>query len=114
MPTWLGHPVSQAEYNRLRNHYEEQAFQRRPTQGTLCCPMIISDTQRPLQSMADGKIYDSKSQMRRHYKEAGVVEVGNDVPTKRATPSRDERERAKKARKASVGRALSRAGFGAA
>lgn len=113
MPTWLGLPVTRAEYDRLKARGEELAFQRKPTQGTLACPMIISDTQRPLQSMADGKIYDSKSEMRKGYKKCGVEEVGNDVPTKRAEPTRDEKNRAKKERQAAAGRALSQAGFGA-
>jgi len=76
-------------------------------------PFTISDSQKPLQSMADGKIYDSKSEMRKGYKRAGVIEVGNDVQTKRAAPSRDERERKARDRKAAAARALSRAGFGA-
>ncbi|MDE4274755.1 hypothetical protein PXK58_08910 [Phaeobacter gallaeciensis] len=113
MPTWLGQVVSQAEYDRLKAHYEERAFERRPTQGQLCAPMVISDGQKPIMSMTNGQIYDSKSQLRKEYRRAGVVEVGNDVQTKRAAPSRDERERRVKDRKASVGRALSRAGFGA-
>lgn len=32
-----------------------------------------------VRSMADGKFYDSKSTMRRHYKQAGVREIGNEV-----------------------------------
>lgn len=113
MPTWLGQTVSQAEYNKLKDEYTERAFQRQPSQGQLACPMIISDGQPHLMSMTNGKYYDSKSEMRKEYKRAGVVEVGNDVQWKRATPSRDERERVKKERKAAVGKALSQAGFGA-
>lgn len=114
MPLWLGIPVTQAEYDRHKARAEELAFQRQLSQGQLACPMIISDTQRPLQSMADGRVYDSKSEMRKGYKRAGVEEVGNDVPTKRAEPTRHEKERAKKERRASAARALSQAGFGAA
>jgi hypothetical protein len=32
-----------------------------------------------VQSMVDGKIYTSKSAMRRHYKETGHIEIGNDA-----------------------------------
>lgn len=42
---------------------------------------IISDTQQPLRNMADGRIYDSKSQFRAATKAAGCVELGNDAPT---------------------------------
>lgn len=113
MPTWLGEVVSQERYDRLKAEYEERWFQRQPKQGELACPMFISDTQRPLQSMADGKIYDSKSEMRKGYKRCGVEEVGNDVPTKRAEPTRYEKERAKKERRGAAARALSKMGFGA-
>lgn len=113
MPTWLGLPVSKAEYDRLKAHGEELAFQRQPRQGELACPMFIRDSQKPLMSMADGKIYDSKSEMRKGYKRAGVEEVGNDVPTKRAEPTRYEKERAKKERRGASARALSQMGFGA-
>ncbi|MDF9301614.1 hypothetical protein P5P81_03320 [Tritonibacter mobilis] len=113
MPTFLGQTVSQAEFQRLKAHYEEMAFQRRPAQGQLCAPMLISDCQNAVQSMTNGQVYDSKSELRKEYRRAGVIEVGNDVPTKRATPSRDERDQRKKARQASVGKALSQAGFGA-
>lgn len=41
--------------------------------------MIIGDTMESgVQSMVDGKIYTSKSAMRRHYKHTGHVEIGND------------------------------------
>lgn len=113
MPYWLGINVSDAEYARLKADGEELAFQRQGNQGQLSCPMIITDGQPHLQSMTNGKYYDSKSEMRKEYKRAGVVEVGNDVQFKKATPSRDERVRAKKERRASVGKALSQMGFGA-
>jgi hypothetical protein len=107
--TWL----EAAEFERRKAEYEERAFQRQASQGELCAPMVISDCQPHLQSQTNGKFYDSKSELRKEYRRAGVIEVGNDVPTKRATPSRDEREQRKKARRASVGKALSQAGFGA-
>ena len=43
-------------------------------------PYIISDTQAAFKSMADGKMYDSKSQYRRSLREQGYVEMGNDLP----------------------------------
>lgn len=39
---------------------------------------IISDTMAPIRSMADGKMYDSKSVYRSDLKARGLVEVGND------------------------------------
>jgi hypothetical protein len=50
----------------------------RPKRSDLPCPMIMSDTMEPVQSMLDGKMYDSKARLRRTYRDAGVVEVGND------------------------------------
>jgi hypothetical protein len=41
-------------------------------------PNYISDGLNGVQSMLDGRIYDSKSKLRATYKAAGVVEVGND------------------------------------
>lgn len=113
MPTWLGQTVSAAEYARLKAEYEERAFQRQPKQGELCVPMFIRDDQKPLMSMTNGRIYDSKSEMRKEYRRAGVVELGNDAPTERAKPSYMEKEAAARKRKAAVGKALSQAGFGA-
>jgi hypothetical protein len=42
------------------------------------CPRIAGDSMAPVQSMLDGKMYDSKSALRATYKAAGVTEVGND------------------------------------
>jgi hypothetical protein len=100
-------------YDAMRAEYEERAFQRRGNQGQLSAPMVILDGHKPVMSMTNGQMYDSKSALRAEYKRAGVVEVGNDVPMKKAAPSRDERDRVKKERRAAVGKALSKMGFGA-
>jgi hypothetical protein len=50
--------------------------------------MLISDSLPDLQSMVDGKRYDSKSALRASYKRRGVVELGNDAPTKPSSPPR--------------------------
>lgn len=107
--TWL----DASEYNRRMTDREERLFQKRCNQGELCAPMVIMDGMKPVKSMTDGKTYDSKSSIRAEYRRAGVVEVGNDVPMKRDNPSRDERDAGKKKRQAALGKALSRAGFGA-
>lgn len=108
--TWL----DPEEYDRRRAEYEERAFMRQGNQGELCAPMVLRDDMgKDIMSMTNGKFYDSKSELRKEYRRAGVIEVGNDVPMKKPAPSRDERDRAKKERKAAIGKALSRVGFGA-
>lgn len=81
----------------------------RPTHG-LSVPMVNFDTMNPVQSMTNGLYYDSKAALRAEYRRSGVVEVGNDVPEER--PQIDWAKQ-KKDRKATIGKALSRAGFGA-
>lgn len=104
--TW----VDPAEHKARMEYFEELAFMRQGNQGELCTPMVITDGQKPLQSMTNGKIYDSKSEMRKEYKRAGVVEVGNDTPKEK--PKVDWKAERKK-REASLGKALSYHGFGA-
>lgn len=41
-------------------------------------PQIITDTIDPFRSMADGKIYSSKSAYRRELRARGLVEIGNE------------------------------------
>ena len=41
-------------------------------------PFVHIDEMAPIESMVNGKIYDSKSALRAHYKAAGVIEKGND------------------------------------
>jgi hypothetical protein len=80
--------------------------------GNFPTPGVITDTMAPIQSMLDGKLYDSKAALRATYRAAGVNEVGNDSsvmdpkPVKKPKPD-------KKAIRASVERAFSRAGLGA-
>lgn len=65
-----------------------------PARSDLPCPLIMSDVMEPVQSMLDGKMYDSKSALRATYRAAGVIEVGNDpqrlVPRKK--PKIDRRQ----------------------
>lgn len=104
------------EWQRRMWAREDAAFARRANQGSLAAPMVISDSQggvRGVQSQADGQHYDSKSNMRRHYREAGVIEVGSDVPKTRfihgnrapADPHADRK------RADAIGRAFNRAGL---
>lgn len=72
--TWL----PRDEYERRKAEREERAFWRRSRQGELACPAVICDGMDAVQSQVDGRIYDSKSAIRAHYKQAGVIEVGNE------------------------------------
>ena len=53
---------------------------------------VISDTIDPFRSMADGRMYDSKSQYRRDLRARGLAEVGNDRIERRETPMPPVRE----------------------
>ncbi len=47
-------------------------------------PSIIRDAMEPVQSQADGRLYDSKSALRAAYRDQGYVELGNDAPRENA------------------------------
>lgn len=49
-----------------------------PKRSHLSAPMLIRDDMPPVKSMADGKIYTSKSAIRAGYKAGGFIEVGDD------------------------------------
>lgn len=49
-----------------------------PARSSLPCPRIMSDAMEPVQSMLDGKMYDSKSALRATYRANNCIEVGND------------------------------------
>lgn len=90
---------------------------RRPDEA-LSAPMVYSDVMEPVQSMLDGKMYDSKRALRATYLPSGnkegkyYTEVGNDPsitapkPFKKPKPDRAGIKEA-------VGKAFSRAGLGA-
>lgn len=79
--------------------------------SNLSSPNFISDTLDPVQSQLDGRIYDSKSRLRETYRNAGVVEVGNDSSVMNPVAKRPPRV-PRDDIKASVAKAFSRAGFG--
>lgn len=87
----------------------------------LAAPMIIRDSMDAVQSMLDGKMYDSKRKLRQTYREGGVIEVGDDKSytnpehMRRQAPAEIKRQKEKSRKKveAAVGKALSQAGFGA-
>lgn len=49
-----------------------------PKRSDLPFPMVVSDAMPPVQSYADGLMYDSKAAIRASYRRHGVTEVGND------------------------------------
>jgi hypothetical protein len=83
-----------------------------PKTSHLPSPMIIGDTMEAVQSMLDGKMYESKSALRRTYKQAGVNEVGNDSSIMNPKPKKKPKPNMK-AIGDSVEKAFARAGFGA-
>ena len=87
----------------------------------LAAPMVIRDSMDAVKSMLDGKMYESKRGLRQTYREAGVTEVGDDKSytdpeyMRRQAPAevKRQKQKARKEVEASVGKALSQAGFGA-
>lgn len=70
----------------------------------LAFPMIVSDSMDAVQSMADGKFYDSKAKLRADYKARGLVEVGSDIPA--AMKHAEIRPERPKLTKAEIGAAV--------
>lgn len=60
--------------------------------GDVACPTFISDHMEPTQSMADGKVYDSKRAMSAATRRAGCIEIGNEKipPRQRQTVTKRE------------------------
>lgn len=66
--------------------------ERTGPRSSLPCPMVMTDTMPETQSMLDGKFYTSKSQLRQTYKQAGVIEVGNDAARFRVEKPKPDRK----------------------
>jgi ribosomal protein S21 len=63
----------------LNEPWPSNCLPERPQRSDFPAPMLIGDTiEQGVQSQIDGKIYSSKSALRRHYKQTGHIEVGND------------------------------------
>jgi hypothetical protein len=72
-------------------------FAVRSDGGTMKRPMVISDTMDAVRSMADGKMYESKSRMSAEQKARGYIEVGNDTSAlMKQAAQKPERPRIKK------------------
>ena len=78
--------------------------QEKQRSNNLPLPFVISDIMDPVEQV-DGKFYTSKSEFRRVGRSHGLTEVGNEKlpPKKRASSD----PATKKARQASVGKAIS-------
>lgn len=91
----------------MHDKYEWPDNHRRPDE-VLATPNVISDVMPAVQSQGNGRWYDSKSEIRKHYKRDGFEEIGNDParlrpfkpapPDKKAIRDAIERSRAKVAR----------------
>lgn len=66
--------------------------EREPTPRHSRYKGIITDSHEPFRSMADGKIYDSKSAYRRSLKAYGYEETGNERPNLKPAPDPDPKE----------------------
>lgn len=53
----------------------------------IAAPMVIGDTQ-PYRSVIDGSVIGGRRQHRDHLKAYGCIELGNEMPTPRAGPTR--------------------------
>jgi hypothetical protein len=89
------------------SHAPGPAFHARSSFGA---PMVIADEMPATQHMADGKFYTSKRKFRAVTRAQGFIEVGNDPAMFRRQPKPKPDRRAIRA---AVGRAFSRAGLGA-
>lgn len=101
------------EWQRRQWEREDRIFAKAANQGELCAPMFITDGQggiNGLQSMLNGKHYDSKSNMRRHYRDEGATEVGNDPSIHRPQQRWRDPQQDKKI-EAALGRAWNRVGL---
>ena len=95
---------------------QDRVFAKKANQGEVTCPMVVTDAQGGLtgvQSMIDGKFYDSKAAMRRHYREVGATEIGNDPALYRKIHTKETRTDPQQEKKieAALGRAWNRVGL---
>ncbi len=74
---------------------DEVIFWREETtpdnRSDLAAPQLIRDQIDPFKSMADGKLYDSKSAYRQTLKDRGLTEIGNDVQKPTPPPIKNTR-----------------------
>lgn len=81
-------------------------FRVRGERSSLAFPMVVSDQMDAVRCMADGRIYESKSQMSAVHKARGLIEVGNDIPA--AMKHAEIRPDRPKVTKAEIARAVNK------
>lgn len=92
-------------WHRLDAWPSECFVERRVARADFPTPMMSLDSMDPLRSMVDGQLYDSKSALRRSYRERGYIEIGNETQKMPEPPKGDP-----KARKQAVVTGLKKAG----
>jgi hypothetical protein len=92
----------------LENGRERYCRVRFPetARGDFPTPRIAGDNIEVV-SQVDGKVFTSKSALRRQYRENGYIEIGNEDVTRHIKPPAKDRAPIKEA----VGKALSRVGI---
>lgn len=106
--------IDAAEWQRRQWAREDAVFARQANQGELCTPMVIGDgLGKDLQSQVTGRWHDSKSTLRREYKQHGMVEVGTEKPKGRFWHGdRPQRDAARdKANEVAIHKAFNRMGM---
>ncbi len=63
----------------IEKYKAHRLYARGPRNHELAAPYVNIDTIDALQSMVDGRVFESKSQLREHYKAHGVREIGTDT-----------------------------------
>lgn len=92
-----------------RSVYRRIDEQPQGPRSSLPCPMVMTDTMPETQSMLDGKYYTSKAKLRETYRQAGVVEVGNDAQRlMKVKPSPDKKTIREAIRKAAAEHSMGR------
>lgn len=79
-----------------------------PARSSLPSPMFVRDCIE-MQSMVDGKVYTSKAAYRKHLRQKGYIEVGNEYL--RNEPKTPEPKIDRKAIRNAVGKSLNRVGI---
>lgn len=75
------HSLEEAWPEECHGHFGSPNTKR----SDLAAPNFIKDEMPALQSQLSGKMYDSKSALRKEYKAHGAVEIGNEQPKPQAS-----------------------------
>lgn len=71
-------------WHRLEDDWPEECYGHfgpsNERRSELAAPFFIKDEMQAVRSQLTGKMYDSKSSLRKEYKAHGMIEMGNDKP----------------------------------